>query len=125
MALEKPIDWELVDKLLMAGCSGTEIAPHFNIHEDTLYNRTSERYGMHYSAYSAKMYEKGNSCLRNVQYDKALAGDNTMMVWLGKNRLKQRDTPIDVTVTQMQIETSKAIMDQLTKAQNDRSTQSD
>ena len=34
---------------------------------------------------------KGNSFLRAKQYEKALQGDNVMLVWLGKNRLKQTD----------------------------------
>jgi hypothetical protein len=29
---------------------------------------------------------------------KALKGDNTMLVWLGKNKLKQRDAPEDQSI---------------------------
>lgn len=89
----KPIDWNLVDKLLMAGCSSTEIAPHFDITDETLQERTVKEKGMGYSAYSATLRSKGESCLRAKQFEKALKGDNTMMVWLGKNRLKQKDNP--------------------------------
>lgn len=93
----KPIDWNLVDKLLMAGCSSTEIASHFDIIDQTLQDRTVQEKGMLYTEYSAILRSKGESCLRAKQYEKALKGDNTMMVWLGKNRLKQRDTPEQIT----------------------------
>jgi len=117
----KPIDWELVDQLLIYGCSATEIAPHFNVHRDTLSDRLRERTGMLFTEYSAIMFEKGNSVLRKAQYEKAELGDNTMLVWLGKNRLKQRDAPVELTVTQLQVDTNTAIMAQLTKAQEDDS----
>ena len=43
---EKPIDWDLVDELLMVGCLGTEIAPHFNLHPETFYDRVLANYGI-------------------------------------------------------------------------------
>lgn len=89
---EKEINWDLVDKLLEAGCLGTEIAPHFAIHQETLYDRCFKKYGMMWTDYSQKMKQKGDSSLRAKQYQKAMSGDNTLLVWLGKTRLKQRDT---------------------------------
>lgn len=88
---EKEIDWKLVDTLLLAGCLGTEIAPNFDMHVKTFYYRVEEKYGMTFTAYSSEKKGKGEALLRKVQYDKALKGDNTMLVWLGKNRLKQRE----------------------------------
>jgi hypothetical protein len=117
---EKPIDWELVDKLLIVGCSGTEIAPHFNIHPDTLYKRIEDKYNKSFTTYSAEMFEKGNSVLRQAQYDKAASGDNTMMVWLGKNRLKQRENPTELTVSNETVQTFKEVMAQVKSAQIER-----
>lgn len=88
---EKEIDWDKVDKLMMSGCTGTEIAPHFDIHHETLYNRLSEKYGMGFTEYSRKMKCYGDSILRTKQYEKALTKDNGMMIWLGKQRLGQTD----------------------------------
>jgi hypothetical protein len=123
---QKPIDWELLDNLLEAGCSAAEIAPHFHMTDETLCKRVHEHYGMSWTLYSAEKCSKGDSILRAAQYHKAIGntdkGDNTMMVWLGKNRLKQRDTPVDNTVTQVQVDISKAIMDQLTKAQQEKNS---
>jgi len=88
---EKPIDWKKVDQLLIAGCSGTEIAPHFDMHYNTFYNKVQEQYKMGFSEYSALKKEQGDSLLKAKQFEKAMSGDNSMLIWLGKNRLKQKD----------------------------------
>lgn len=87
----KPIDWELVDRLLMAGCLGTEIAAHFDMHPDTFYNRVVDKYSMGFTEYQQEKRMKGESLLRAKQFEKAIKGDNSMLIWLGKNRLDQRD----------------------------------
>ena len=93
MGIEIPIDFEVVDSLLEAGCSGEEIASHFGIHADTLYNRVNNNFGKMWTAYSAEKKIKGCNLLRAKQYAKALGrcedGDNTLLIWLGKTRLKQ------------------------------------
>lgn len=91
---EKPIDWNLVDNLLIAGCFGTEIAAHFDLHHETFYNRVQDKYGMGFTAYRAEKLYKGDSILRAKQFEKASKGDNMMLIWLGKNRLKQKDHDI-------------------------------
>jgi hypothetical protein len=88
---EKPIDWNKVDQLLLAGCHGTEIAPHFDIGPDRLYDRIKEKYGIGFTEYSQLKRQQGDSLLRAKQYEKALKGENTLLIWLGKNRLKQRE----------------------------------
>jgi len=92
---EKHIDWSAVDHLLMAGCLGTEIAAQFDMHQNTFYARVEEKYGMSFTHYCQEKRSKGDAMLRAKQYEKAMKGDNTMMVWLGKNRLKQKDRPIE------------------------------
>ena len=90
---EKPIDWDKVDKLLLAGCIGTQIAPHFNIGADRFYDRVKEEYGMGFTEYSSLKKEHGNSLLLAKQMEKAMNGngDNTMLIWLGKQRLGQKE----------------------------------
>lgn len=114
---EKPIDWIKVDDLLEAGCNATQIAPHFNIHPDTLCNRVRERYDMLFSDYLALKVAKGDSDLLNAQHVKARSGDNTMMVWMGKQRLKQRENPTESTVSKEIVDSFSAVMDQMTKMQ--------
>lgn len=88
---EKPIDWIKVDEFLIAGCKGTEIAPHFDIHVNNFYEKVKDKYGVGFTEYCALKREQGDSLLKAKQFEKAMKGDNVMLVWLGKNRLKQRD----------------------------------
>ena len=115
---EKPIDWERVDRLLMAGCKGTEIAPHFDMHPDTLYAQVQQKYGMIFTLYAAEKRQKGESNLREVQYKRALRGENTLLIWLGKNRLNQKENPDQGIIDPKTLEQFKAIMEMLNHAQS-------
>lgn len=92
---EIPIDWRKVDELLIAGCSGVEVAAYFAMHPQTFYDRVSAQYKVGFTEYLQEKRSKGDSLLRAKQYAKAMGfckdGDNTMLVWLGKNRLEQRE----------------------------------
>ncbi len=89
------IDWKKVDDLLVAGCSGIEIASYFGLHKQTIYERCEKDHGISFTEYSSQKYAKGDSIIRAHQFAKAIGktteGDNTLLIWLGKNRLKQRD----------------------------------
>ena len=95
---EKPVDWAKVDQLLLAGCQANEIAPHFDLHRVTFCNRLEKQYGMTFTAYSCLKKDQGDSLLKAKQFEKAMKGDTTQLIWLGKCRLKQRDYD-DVTFT--------------------------
>ena len=70
--------------------SAKEMAGWFDIHE-----RTIERYLADKNSDFCRIYNKARSetarSLRRVQLDKALDGDNGMLVWLGKQLLEQTD----------------------------------
>lgn len=84
-----PIDWTKVDELLLAGCSGIEIAANFHIHHDTFYEKVKEHYNVSFTEYATSMWKRGDSMIRQVQFSKAMDGDNKMLTLLGKNRLGQ------------------------------------
>jgi hypothetical protein len=88
-----PIDWKRVEKLITSGCSGVQVAAILGIDTDTLYNRCKSEFGVYFSAYSAPFKEICNSLLQQKQVEVALKGNTTMLVWLGKNRLDQKDDP--------------------------------
>ena len=88
---EKPIDWAKVDHLLMAGCKGTEIAPHFDMHVNTFYDKVFEKHNIGFTEYSLIKRSQGDSLLKVKQFEKAMKSDNTMLIWLGKNRLEQKE----------------------------------
>lgn len=90
-----PIDMAKVDELIMSGCLGTEVAAYFGVHPTTLYKRIEDNFNMNFSSYLAEKRSKGDSILKAHQYAKAIGltdkGDNTLLVWLGKTRLGQRE----------------------------------
>lgn len=117
---EITFDWQQIDRLLEAGCPGSEVAAAIGVHHDTLYDRVVRDKGMSFSDYSAKMRAKGESCLRYAQHEKALdSKDNTMLIWLGKQRLEQREpeTRQQTHVSLEQLDSIKQIFEQITKMQ--------
>ena len=91
----KPIDWELVDQLLEAGCDGVEVAAEFDMHPQTFYDRVRKEYGMIFTEYAGTKHSKGKGALRLEQHKKAFnyktKGSTQMLIWLGKVRLGQRE----------------------------------
>ena len=118
---QKPIDWDRVDELLMAGCMGTEIAPHFNMHYQTFYDRVQLEKGMGFTEYMTEKRSQGEALLREKQYKKALGltdtGDNTLLIWLGKNRLNQKETPDAITVDAATVKSFVGLMDLISDKQ--------
>lgn len=100
------IDWNTVEQLLESGCSGAQIAGFFGVVPATLYERCKTDKGIQFSSLSQHFSSKGEALLTKAQYDKAIGksdqGDNTLLIWLGKCRLKQSEniqTSSDVKVT--------------------------
>lgn len=91
------IDWKRVDDLLIVGCSGREIAASIGLNPATIYDRCEKDHGITFTEYSQQKYAKGESILRAHQFAKAIGktteGDNTLLIWLGKNRLGQKEKP--------------------------------
>ena len=77
-----PIDWNLVNQLLEAGCSGVGIAEQIGISEDTLYLRVQQVYKQSFTAYASlhkkpkirikKDFEK-NFCRGEIVYTSTLS----------------------------------------------------
>lgn len=85
----KDLDFDLVVKMRMAGCPDTEIAAELNIDVKTLTNKLKQ--DPLFAAVYERADDRGRSILRRRQFVKAVDGDNTMLIWLGKNRLGQKD----------------------------------
>jgi len=118
------IDWKKVDDLLMAGCMGTGIAAYIGISAQTLYDRCLTDKGILFAHYSQQKKEKGDEILRAHLYAKALGltdkGDNTLLIWLGKNRLKQSDSPEQLAATEKAVDNMSQLMQAITSAQIQR-----
>ncbi len=77
------IDTEQVEKLAMMHCKTTEIAAFFDVSVDTI--------DRNYAENLRKGRDKGKMSLRRKQYDVAMKGNVSMLIWLGKNLLDQSD----------------------------------
>ncbi len=86
------IDWNEVGRLLQAGCDGVQCAAYFGIDENTLYNRSKEDNNISFSDFLRQNRYKGDALIHAKQFECALKDkDKAMLIWLGKQRLGQRD----------------------------------
>jgi hypothetical protein len=119
---EIPIDWDRVDHLLKAGCLGTEVAATFAMHPTTFYRRVEEKHGMSFTEFLQEKRANGDAAIRNKQYEKALGltdtGNDTLLIWLGKNRLGQRNEDKLSVVTEEQKAKLENTMDMVTYLQS-------
>lgn len=117
-----PIDWTKVDGFLEDGWLGTEIAAYFSMHPDTFYTRVMNEKSVGFTEYRQQKLSKGDGSLRSAQMKKALKGDNSMLIWLGKNRLGQKDSPSEIELPVEITGPFEALMKQLQARQKDPST---
>lgn len=111
----KEIDWGQMEKLLTLQCTLAEITAWFKCSEDTIERACKREHEMTFAEYSAEKRELGKVSLRRVQWQKALAGNVKMLIWLGKNTLGQAEK-IEAR-TQEQSTVLTVDMDQLTDDQ--------
>lgn len=97
---KKPINLDQVFELAKRDWKNTEIASFFNISTDTLDRRCADIIKRGRLA--------GSAHLRDLQWNKAEEGSERMLIWLGKQRLGQRDqTDVQVSsVKPLVVETS-------------------
>lgn len=85
------IDWPVAEKLCESQCTEKEIAAHFGVSVDTLQRAIQRELGCGFADYFAEKRQRGFVSLRVKQFSLAMNGDKTMLVWLGKQYLNQRD----------------------------------
>jgi hypothetical protein len=87
------IDWDQVDKLCAIHCTGEEQAAVLGVDYDTLNRACKREHKVSFAEYFKQKASHGKMSLRRKQYTTAMDGNTTMLVWLGKNWLGQRDQP--------------------------------
>jgi AraC-like DNA-binding protein len=91
------IDFEKVDALCAVFCNCQEIVSVLNSFDincsyDTVERRVKEKFGMTFAEYvEQKQMAFAKPKLRKAQFDCALGGNATMLIWLGKQHLGQVD----------------------------------
>ena len=89
----KEIDWQAVDQMCAIHCTGEEQAAVLGVDYDTLNAACKREHKTSFSDYFKQKASSGKMSLRRKQYTTAMDGNTTMLVWLGKNWLGQRDQP--------------------------------
>lgn len=78
-----PLDEERIAEMALKGAKNSEIAHILGVDDQTIEKR--------FSLILLKKRAERKYNLKRKQYDKAMLGDTTMLVWLGKNELEQTD----------------------------------
>jgi hypothetical protein len=88
-AKAKEIDLAELEKLAKLQCTDEEIAAFFGVSTRTLENRRKK--DQNFQEVIERGKRTGLISLRRAQFGAALKGNATMLVWLGKNLLQQKD----------------------------------
>lgn len=87
----KPIDIEELKRLCAIQCTAAEMASVLDCSVDHIENVIKDKYGIGFSEFFAQHRGTGQVSLRRRQYMTAMDGNVQMLIWLGKNWLKQTD----------------------------------
>ncbi len=98
------IDWELLDKILAIGASLLDTSDIMNLSEDTVQRAIKKEHGITFQEYREKKMSKTRLRLRQKQIDCALAGNVTMLIWLGKQILGQSEKIMQVEDSTLEFE---------------------
>lgn len=79
---------ETIEKLASMQCTDEEMAAVLDITVDTLCNENNRKA---FSEAKKRGKEHGKASLRRLQYKQAEKGNVSMLIWLGKQYLGQRD----------------------------------
>jgi len=85
-----------VEALGAIQCTYDEMAAVLNCHPDTINNRMKE--DIAFSTAYKKGIEGGKQSVKRKQYQMALAGDRTMLIWWGKQHLGQTDKVVQKNI---------------------------
>ena len=85
------IDYDQLKKLCVIQCTGEECAAMLGLDYETLNRRLKQDGHGGFKEYFAQNSSGGKASLRRRQFQAAMEGQPTMLVWLGKQWLGQTD----------------------------------
>jgi len=103
----KELNWNELDKLCAIHATRKEIADWFEVSEDTIERRCQEEFGISFASYYDQKAVNGKMSLRRKQYEQAMGGNTTMLLWLGKQYLGQSDKQETTLDSKIQINIDK------------------
>lgn len=90
-APKKPIDYKKLDAMCAIQCTGEECAAILDVSYEHLNNQLGKDGNGGFLDYFKQKSANGKMSLRRKQFDLATSGNPTMLIWLGKQWLRQRD----------------------------------
>jgi hypothetical protein len=87
----KPIDYTKLDAMCAIHCTGEECAAILGVSYEHLNNQLKRDGNGGFLDYFKIKGSNGKMSLRRKQYDQAMSGNATMLIWLGKQWLNQSD----------------------------------
>jgi hypothetical protein len=88
-APRKVIDLDVARRAASLGCSSDEIATLLGIGRRTFFDHLKEDEDLKNAIDAGR--DQGRTTLRRLQWQRAQTGSDTMLIWLGKQLLGQRD----------------------------------
>ena len=85
------IDWVQFDTLCQLQCTLEELAFAFKCSVDTIERRVEQEKKLKFAEYYKIVSAGGKMSLRRWQFAAAKKGNTSMLIWLGKQYLKQSD----------------------------------
>ena len=110
----KEIDQKMFENMCAIQCTEVEIAGIFECDVDTINNWCKRTYGETFSEVYKQKSAKGKMSLRRLQFKAAENGNSSLLIFLGKQYLGQRDQ-LDTTApeTAININVSAATPDDI------------
>ena len=103
----KEINWDILNTALQYGGSLVDLSELLDMSEDTIQRRIKEEYDMGFSEYRNKKMGRVRMKLRQKQYEEAMRGNTTLLIWLGKQWLGQTDKQENKIETEVKIEVTE------------------
>jgi hypothetical protein len=86
---QKPMDLAVIERAASIGCTPEEIATVCQVSRATFHSRVASDPALAEAVERGR--DQGRSTLRRLQWQAAQKGNPTMLIWLGKQMLGQRD----------------------------------
>ena len=101
---KKIINQKQFEAMCAIQCTKEEICNVLDVTDKTLNNWCNEVYGQDFSVVFRQKRDGGKTSLRRNQWKLAENGNSTMQIWLGKQILKQSESPIQDEIKLKELE---------------------
>ena len=101
---KKVINQKQFESLCAIQCTQEEICNVLDVCDETLTRWCKEAYGLSFSEVFRQKRDLGKTSLRRNQWKLAENGNSTMQIWLGKQILKQSESPIQDKIKLRELE---------------------